>query len=108
MTGTEKKVSTGAWKLEPAEEGIAFLVFDLPGEKVNKLSGAVIDDLDRVLDEVAGTESVRALVVCGGKEESGTFIAGADIAEIREVTDEQEARAQARRGQSVLGKLASM
>ena len=50
MTGTEKKVSTGAWKLEPAEEGIAFLVFDLPGEKVNKLSGAVIDDLDRVLD----------------------------------------------------------
>jgi len=114
MTGPEKKVSTGkkastgAWKLEPAEEGIAFLVFDLPGEKVNKLSGAVIDDLDRVLDEVAGAEGIRALVVCGGKEESGTFIAGADIVEIREVADEQEACAQARRGQAVLGKLASM
>jgi len=108
MTGGKKSSNTAAWTVEPAEDGIAFLVFDLPGHKVNKLSEAVIEELDRVLDEVASDKSIRGLVVIGGKEGSGTFIAGADISEIRAVTDRQEATGQARRGQAVLGKLSSM
>lgn len=108
MTGREKISNTGAWRLEAPEDGIAFLVFDLPGEKVNKLSRAVLEDLDRVLDEIAADERIRALVVAGGKEETGTFIAGADIAEIRAITDRDEACALARSGQAILGKLSTM
>ena len=108
MTGKKNSSTTGAWRLEAPEDGIAVLVFDLPGEKVNKLSKAVLDDLDRVLDGIASDKRIRALVVIGGKEDSGTFIAGADIGEIRAIGDSAEATELARRGQAVLGKLASM
>ena len=108
MTGKKNSSTTGAWRLEAPEDGIAVLVFDLPGEKVNKLSKAVLDDLDRVLDGIASDKRIRALVVIGGKEDSGTFIAGADIGEIRAIGDSAEATELARRGQAVLGKLSSM
>ena len=108
MTANDKSLTTGAWRLEPPADGIALLVFDLPGEKVNKLSKAVLDDLDRVLDGIASDERIRALVVLGGKEDSGTFIAGADIGEIRSITNLAEATELARRGQAVLSKLSGL
>ena len=93
---------TGAWRLEDEGDGIFRLVFDLPGEKVNKLTSAVLEDLDRILDAIAREPAVKALVVCGGKEASGTFIAGADIHEIRSVTNAADAAEKARRGQQIL------
>jgi len=108
MTGKKNSSTGGAWRLEPPEDGIAVLVFDLPGEKVNKLSKAVLDDLGRVLDEIASDGRIRALVLIGGKEDSGTFIAGADIGEIRAIGNVAEATELARRGQAVLGKLSGM
>ena len=98
---------TGAWKLEEEREGIFVLEFDLPGEKVNKLTAEVLEDLERVLSKLAGESAVKALIVSGGKEASGTFIAGADIHEIRAVSDASEATEKARRGQQILGKFAS-
>ncbi len=99
---------TGAWRLEDEGDGIFRLVFDLPGDKVNKLTSAVLEDLDRILDAIAREPEVKALVVCGGKEASGTFIAGADIHEIRSVTNAADATEKARRGQQILGKIAAM
>lgn len=98
---------TGAWKVGEEREGIFVLEFDLPGEKVNKLSAAVMEDLELVLSKLAGESEVKALIVSGGKEASGTFIAGADIHEIRAVSDAFDAREKARRGQQILGKFAS-
>ena len=101
---------SGAWRLEAAEdaEGIAFLVFDLPGEKVNKLTSRVLEDLDRILDALARDSSLKALVVVGGKPESGTFIAGADIGEIRSIDEPEEARQKASKGQAVLHRFSTM
>ncbi|MBI4605521.1 MAG: enoyl-CoA hydratase/isomerase family protein [Planctomycetes bacterium] len=100
--------STGAWRLEDDGDGILRLVFDLPGEKVNKLTAAALEDLDRVLERLGREAALKALIVWGGKETSGTFIAGADIGEIRAVTNASEATEKARRGQAVLGRLASL
>ncbi len=42
-----------AFTYEINKDGIAILTFDLPGEKVNKLTTPVMDELDRLLDELA-------------------------------------------------------
>ncbi|HVR75788.1 MAG TPA: 3-hydroxyacyl-CoA dehydrogenase NAD-binding domain-containing protein [Planctomycetota bacterium] len=101
------QTTTGAWKLADEGDGIFRLMLDLPGEKVNKLTAAVLEDLDRILAGVEREPAVKALIIWGGKESSGTFIAGADIHEIRSVATPQEAVEKSRRGQAVLGKLSS-
>ena len=88
------------------KNGIAVLTFDLPGEKVNKLTTAVMGELDLLLDEIAANHAIRALVFRSGKPE--IFIAGADIAEIRDITDANKGEELSRKGQSVLGKLESL
>lgn len=66
-----------AWQLSVDPEGIAHLVFDLPGEKVNKLSLPVLEELERLVNDLASRKNVKAVVIVSGKED--IFIAGADI-----------------------------
>jgi 3-hydroxyacyl-CoA dehydrogenase/enoyl-CoA hydratase/3-hydroxybutyryl-CoA epimerase len=100
--------ASGAWRLEDEGEGIGFLTLDLPGEKVNKLTSAVLEDLDRILEALTHDPWLKALIVWGGKPDSGTFIAGADIHEIRAVADPEEAAGKARRGQRILGRFSAL
>ncbi len=99
---------TGAFRIEDEGDGIARLVFDLPEEKVNKLTAAVLEDLERILEAIARDSTIKAVIIWGGKEASGTFIAGADLGEIRSVTSAADGSEKARRGQQILGKLAAM
>ncbi len=99
---------TGAWSLRDEGAGIWRLVFDLPEEKVNKLTAAVLEDLEAVLMALAKQTELKALIVWGGKEGSGTFIAGADIQEIREVTGVEETNRRVQRAQKVLDLFSSM
>lgn len=66
-----------AFYLTIDEEKIAHLVFDLPGEKVNKLSLKELEELDAILGEIETKKEIRALVITSAKE--GIFIAGADL-----------------------------
>ena len=59
------------------EDGVGTLRLDRP--KLNPLSGQVSTEIDEYLDEIAGDENVRALVVWGGER---VFAAGADIKEM--------------------------
>lgn len=70
-------MSTKAFQLEVDAEGIATLRFDLPGEKVNKFTVAVLEELERNLDQLSGRKDIKALVIRSGKED--VFIAGADL-----------------------------
>src|SRR5512139_1587951 len=92
-----------AFSLDKRPDGVAVLTFDLPDEKVNKLTTTVMEELDRLLDEIAADREIRALVVRSGKPDG--FIAGADIAEIRDITDGPRGEELSRRGQAVLGKI---
>lgn len=66
-----------AFQLSIDDAGIAHLIFDLPDEKVNKLSNAVLEELSQILDQLVSKDNIRLLVLTSGKE--GIFIAGADL-----------------------------
>lgn len=88
------------------KDGIAILTFDLPGEKVNKLTTQAMEELSAVLDELAVKKEIKALVFRSGKDTN--FIVGADIAEIRNITDSEAGERLARKGQAVFSKLESL
>ena len=77
MSSPEPAV-TGAWSLEIDGDQIGWLTFDKPGSSANTLSHAVLLELERTLNALAG-RTLRGLVIRSGKV-SG-FIAGADIRE---------------------------
>jgi hypothetical protein len=96
---SERDIPMPAFTLETRPDGIAVLTFDLQDKKVNVLTSPVMNELDKLLDGLALRKDVKALVVRSGKE--GQFIAGADVAEIRDVTDAQKGYELSRKGQAV-------
>ena len=70
---------TSAFQFSIDEEGIAKVVFDLPGEKVNKFNRAVCKELDSLLDSLMNRKDIKALLFISGKKD--IFIAGADLKE---------------------------
>jgi 3-hydroxyacyl-CoA dehydrogenase/enoyl-CoA hydratase/3-hydroxybutyryl-CoA epimerase len=81
------------------------LVFDLPGEKVNKLSRRVMEEFDALLpklEELGKAGNIDALVLLSGKP--GNFIAGADIELIQAARTAQEAESLSRMGQKLLNR----
>jgi 3-hydroxyacyl-CoA dehydrogenase/enoyl-CoA hydratase/3-hydroxybutyryl-CoA epimerase len=82
--------------LEVGADRLATLTFDSPDKKVNVFTRTALQELERVLEELAGRHDVGCLVLLSGKP--GSFIAGADVEEIARVTDPVEAEAGSRVG----------
>lgn len=68
---------SSAFHVNIDSQGIARLIFDLPGEKVNTFSVAVLNELEQAIDTLQNNKNVKLLVVMSGKEDN--FIAGADL-----------------------------
>src|SRR5262252_9755109 len=68
-----------AFDLQIGADGLAIVTFDLPGEKVNKFSRAVLEELESLVGRLAGETRIRALLLQSGKPD--VFIAGADVKE---------------------------
>ncbi|WP_319403356.1 short-chain-enoyl-CoA hydratase [uncultured Anaeromusa sp.] len=64
------------------EEGIALITINRP-KALNALNSQVLDDLSKVFDEVAASESIQAVILTGAGEKS--FVAGADITEMKDM-----------------------
>ncbi|HET7755390.1 MAG TPA: fatty acid oxidation complex subunit alpha FadJ, partial [Anaeromyxobacteraceae bacterium] len=79
------------------EEGVATVLFDVPGEPVNTLSASVAAELDQVLTDIGRDPAVRAVVFASGKRDG--FIAGANIEMLRNVASAAEAEQLARDAQ---------
>lgn len=92
-----------AWTIRVDQDWVAWLTFDLAGEKVNKFTSAVMAQLDRCLDQLAADTSIRALVVVSGKRDG--FIAGADISELAAIQNKADAQEKAQAGQRLFDKL---
>ncbi|MHC4447525.1 MAG: 3-hydroxyacyl-CoA dehydrogenase NAD-binding domain-containing protein [Planctomycetota bacterium] len=95
-----------AWTLNVDRESIAWLTFDLPGEKVNKFTEPALRELEGMLDRLAADEALRAVAVISGKP--GSFIVGADINELARISNIDDAREKALAGQAIFGKLAEL
>jgi 3-hydroxyacyl-CoA dehydrogenase/enoyl-CoA hydratase/3-hydroxybutyryl-CoA epimerase len=90
------------WRMRTDEDGIAWLLFDKKDANANTLSAEVLAELDAVLEKVE-RDRPRGLVIRSAKR--GGFIAGADIAQFRGVTDTAPIEAVLTRGHAILDRL---
>jgi len=97
---------TNALTLHIEKNGVANLVFDLPNEKVNKLSEPVLLELEKALNVIDGNKAIRVLLITSNKKD--IFIAGADINEIKGIYSAEDALMKVSRGQNVITKIAQL
>ena len=80
---------------------LAFLYFDLKGEKVNKFNREVISEFESLISELKTKSSeVEALLLFSRKQ--GNFIAGADITLFQAAKTAEDAQALSEAGQKLL------
>jgi 3-hydroxyacyl-CoA dehydrogenase/enoyl-CoA hydratase/3-hydroxybutyryl-CoA epimerase len=79
------------------EDGVALLVFDLPGESVNTLSPESGEVFASLLTRAEKDPAVKAVVFISGKKDG--FVAGAKIDFLQTIKTAAEATAAARQGQ---------
>jgi enoyl-CoA hydratase len=97
-------MSYGHILFEVDEHSIALITVNRP-DKLNALSGAVVAELHHAFERVAGTRSIRAVMITGAGEKA--FVAGADINELA-VLSPIQALEYARRGQQAFRLLETM
>lgn len=92
------------------DNNIGFIEFDQTDSKVNLLTAAALQELDKILDSLApagslpaGKSSLKAVVIVSKKKD--IFIAGADIKEIEGITQPEEGLQKAKAGQDIFNKL---
>jgi 3-hydroxyacyl-CoA dehydrogenase/enoyl-CoA hydratase/3-hydroxybutyryl-CoA epimerase len=90
------------WRMRRDEDGVAWLLFDKQDASTNTLSEEVLSELDLILTRVE-QDRPRGLVIRSAKP--GGFIAGADIAQFRGVTDTAQVEALLARGHAILDRL---
>ncbi len=88
------------------EAGIAWLELNLEHQPVNKITRAVREELDPLLQQLRADDTVRAVVLISTKP--GSFIAGADIDEFVALSSRDEALTLVTGGQVLLTKLATL
>ncbi len=86
------------------EDRIATITFNRP-KALNALNSALLEELSQALDNVADDEDIRVLVLTGAGDKA--FVAGADIKELAGLSALQ-AKCFARKGQSVINKIAAL
>jgi enoyl-CoA hydratase/carnithine racemase len=64
-----------------------------------------MSELDKVVDELAGNDDVKVIVIAGS---GNLFVAGADIKEIASIASSQQGEALAKGGQAVFDKIEGM
>jgi 3-hydroxyacyl-CoA dehydrogenase/enoyl-CoA hydratase/3-hydroxybutyryl-CoA epimerase len=71
------------FKFETDADGIALITWDMPGRSMNVIDLSVIEELSKIVEQVAGDAAVKGAVVASGKE---TFCAGADLTLLESLT----------------------
>lgn len=85
-------------------EGVGFIWFDQPGEKVNVLNQEVVETFPQYLDEMIGNPDCQAIVLMSRKEAG--FIAGADIEMLKAIDKAEDAQKLSQDGQVLLDRVA--
>ncbi len=83
------------------EDGIALITFNRP-KALNALNQDLLTEFSQALDEIAGNEEIRVLVLTGAGDKA--FVAGADITELAKFNP-LEAKLFSKKGQTTINKL---
>src|SRR6266436_3158547 len=92
-----------ALRVETAPDGIATVLYDVPGEPVNTLRESFQQDFDQVFGRLSEDAAVTGIVLASAKPDS--FVAGADIEMLSRIKTAAEASALARGGQQAMQRL---
>ncbi len=76
-----------SFRFETDADGIALLTWDMPDRSMNIITPEVIDELERVVDHVAGQAAIKGCVIASGKE---TFSGGADLTMLQAASADYE------------------
>ncbi len=68
--------------LETDADGIALVVWDMPGRSMNVFTEEVMRELDSIIDRVTAEAAIKGAVITSGKD---TFSGGADIAMLQKM-----------------------
>ena len=99
-------MSEKSFSLTVRQDGIGILTMDVPGESMNTLKAAFVDEIRAVLAEVKANKELIGLVVVSGKKDS--FIAGADISMLATCTSAEDAQTLSREGQIIFAEIESL
>ncbi|HEV7324302.1 MAG TPA: 3-hydroxyacyl-CoA dehydrogenase NAD-binding domain-containing protein [Bosea sp. (in: a-proteobacteria)] len=72
------------FRLETDADGIATLTWDMPERSMNVITPQVMEELNQVVDKVAGDEAIKGCVIVSGKE---AFSGGADLTMLQGLRD---------------------
>ncbi len=97
--------SASAFRIE-RDGDLGILWFDLPGEKINKFSSAVMTEFAGVVDELERDGGIKRIIVASGKP--SIFIAGADVTEFSKATSAEQAREYTRFGQQTIHRFSKL
>jgi 3-hydroxyacyl-CoA dehydrogenase/enoyl-CoA hydratase/3-hydroxybutyryl-CoA epimerase len=78
------------FKNKVGKDGIAVLTWDMDDRSMNLITPEVMDELDAIVDQVAGDDAIKGAIIASGKKD---FTGGADItmlAGIRGVLEKQK------------------
>ena len=96
---------TGMLTTRRRDDGVFVVSLDVPGEKLNVLSLALLDEFEAMFKTLEGDATAKGVVITSGKPEG--FIAGADIKQFVAVTTAAEAAALAGKGHALLNRIES-
>ena len=90
--------------IERRDDGVAIVVFDVPGQPHNTLSPDLLSEFESKTGDLLGDPDVVAVVLASGKDDS--FIAGADLKVLEKMKTAEEAAELSRRGNQLLRNIA--
>jgi 3-hydroxyacyl-CoA dehydrogenase / enoyl-CoA hydratase / 3-hydroxybutyryl-CoA epimerase len=71
------------FKLDVDADGIALVTWDMPGKSMNLIDRSVIEELGKLVEQIAGDAAIKGAVVTSGKD---AFCAGADLTLLESLT----------------------
>jgi 3-hydroxyacyl-CoA dehydrogenase/enoyl-CoA hydratase/3-hydroxybutyryl-CoA epimerase len=80
------------FNVETDADGIALVTWDMPDKSMNVFTEEVMDELDKIIDQVVADDAVKGAVITSGKD---TFSGGADLTMLQrmlKIFREEEAR----------------
>ena len=100
VIAAQTAVSRRALSHELDPEGILIVTLDVPGEKVNALSRALLGEFTALIAGLETRNDVTGVILRSGKPDN--FIAGADIRDFGTIRSQLEGETLAREGQALL------
>jgi 3-hydroxyacyl-CoA dehydrogenase / enoyl-CoA hydratase / 3-hydroxybutyryl-CoA epimerase len=71
------------FKLDVDADGIALITWDMPGRSMNVIDLSVIEELSKIVEQVATDAAIKGAAITSGKD---TFCAGADLTLVESLT----------------------